>query len=567
MEFGGAFLMGYVLFSADLSEKSDIFPLFTPSNDVSRRYNIYETYLGQHPASNTYWNDWGGYYDNPVINQVEMYVGSVHLIRVDSLDDCCSQENSIYDATTAGTVYINVPMHTWLYEDIKTNFRKAVSFLSGAKNPNNPSDDVFNNEHWPIRLEVPKFTVKLSDVINGLTKYSTFDFILHNEDGYFDDIEETNFFNAPSYIRKSWKENPTADDFISIRYGMVESIKVTDNTMTVSCADIFRALEEPVSKVVKDLFSDYAVENQDENLPVVYGQVNIPLIEIVKKDDIQAGQYVAGENITQVLAVYDKDGNLINPALYSFSNGVITSTEDNVKSAVVTGNTDNRIGEVIIDIITSKTKLTYINTFFDLPEVEQYKNNSPRINIAFTGGTVNEAVKQSLSSDMVFLIQKNDGRFTLRKWGETYNTFNLNKWKITKFPVKDYKEAQKNYLSSCIIKYNYDFTNKIHNNSLLYNEDEDTAEITYSKVLRKEFKTFLINENDAYNLGENLSNRFSTLKETVQLAVGNNTAEINLLDTVTLELNINGRVFSKYTTWIVKEIDPAQDVILLENSE
>jgi hypothetical protein len=124
--------MGYVLFSADLSEKSDIFPLFTPSNDVSRVYNIYETYLGQHPNGNTYWNDWGGYYDNPVINQVEMYVGSVHLIRVDSLNDCCLQENSIYDETTAGTVYINVPMHTWLYEDIKTNFRKAVSFLSGA---------------------------------------------------------------------------------------------------------------------------------------------------------------------------------------------------------------------------------------------------------------------------------------------------------------------------------------------------------------------------------------------------------------------------------------------------
>jgi hypothetical protein len=46
--------------------------------------------------------------------------------------------------------------------------------------------------------------------------------------------------------------------------------------------------------------------------------------------------------------------------------------------------------------------------------------------------------------------------------------------------------------------------------------------------------------------------------------VGHDTSEINLLDTIELELHINGRVFSKYDTWIVKEIDPAQDVLILE---
>jgi hypothetical protein len=86
----------------------------------------------------------------------------------------------------------------------------------------------------------------------------------------------------------------------------------------------------------------------------------------------------------------------------------------------------------------------------------------------------------------------------------------------------------------------------------------------YNKLVRKEFETYLTTDTDAYNLGEKLSDRFSVLREIVQVGVGYDTSEINLLDTVELELNINGRIFSKYTTWIVKEIDPAQDILVLE---
>jgi hypothetical protein len=547
-----------VLFSASLSEDTEFKLLFTPSNDVSRKYNVYETHLGPYPVENTYWNIWGGYYDNPIINQVEIYIGITHLIRVESLADCCEQENSLYDEPDAGTVYINVPKHTWLYDDIKTNYRKTVSFLSGPKIPNNPSYNIFNNQLWPIKLEVPKFTVKLSDVINGLTKYSTFDFTLFNDDGYFDDVEVTNFFNSPSYIRKAWKENPQESDFISIRYGMVESIKIDNKKMTVSCADLFRTLDEPVNKVVKDLFPA-AIKNQDENLPVVYGQAIIPIIEINET------KYVTCENIepgNAVAAVYDKDGNSVS---FNFDPDTkIITGANNVKSALVTGNSNNKIGDVIKDIIVSKTKIEYIPSFFDITEFDAYIADSPRINIAFTDGTVNDAVKKALSSDMVFLIQKNDGKFTLRQWGKTYDTFTIHNWEITKFPVKNYKDAQTNYLSSCLIKYNYNFSNKEHKNTLLYDENEDTAEITYSKLVRKEFETYLTNEIDAFNLGATLSDRFSTLKETVQVAVGYNTSEVNLLDTVKLELIINDRTFSKNNTWIVKEIDPAQDVLTLE---
>jgi hypothetical protein len=105
--------MGGVIFTADLAEDTDAILSFTPSNDVSREYNVYESYLGVYPDS-SYWLDWGGWYDNPIVNQIELYIGTHHLYRVDSLDDCCERPWSIYDEPTAGTVYINVPMHTWL---------------------------------------------------------------------------------------------------------------------------------------------------------------------------------------------------------------------------------------------------------------------------------------------------------------------------------------------------------------------------------------------------------------------------------------------------------------------
>jgi hypothetical protein len=337
---------------------------------------------------------------------------------------------------------------------------------------------------------------------------------------------------------------------------MVESIKIDNKTMNVSCADIFRTLEEPVSKVVKDLIPS-AVENRDKNVPVIYGEVNISLIKTGENI------YIAGENIVSVLSVYDDDGVSVTFSFNS-STGIISVPTNDAKSAKVIGNTNKRIGQIITDLIAKKTSIKYVSSFWDLVETDNYINNSPEINIAFDGGTVQSAIKNALSSDTVFLIQKNDGRFSLREWNKIYNTFNLKSWEITKFPIKDYSDAQKNYLSSCIIQYDYTFSNKTYNSVLLYNNDEAKAEETYNKLVRKEFNTYLINETDAFNLGAKLSDRFSTLRETVQVGIGHDTSEINLLDTVELELNINGRKFSKYTTWIVKEIDPAQDILTLE---
>jgi hypothetical protein len=547
-----------VLFSAALSESKETFIYFTPS--LNRKFNIYESYLGKYPQS-SYWVDtWGGYFDTPVSNQVELFIGGNYLQRVYSLSDCQNTENSIYDPETAGTVYINVPKHPWLYDANRVNYRETRNFLSAPKNPSNPSDDVFDGEHWPVRLETPKLPIKLSDVINGLTKYSTFDFTLWNDDGYFDNIETTNYFNAPSYIRKTWKENPAASDFIPIRYGMVETIKVNEKTMTITCADLFRSLEEPVCKLVKDVFPP-AVENINEKVPIVYGQVTIPLIKI------NENQYIACENLTGAAALFDKDGNLIPSSswTYNLTTKIITTSVENVKYLSVAGNTaDKTIGGIIKDVIISRTKLSYTPSFFDLNETDYYVSNSPQINIAFTDGTVRDAIGKALKSDMAFLIQKNDGRFTIREWGKTYNSFDIDSWTITKFPIRDYSEAQKSWFSSCLIRYNYNFYEKEFKNSVVYDNDEGALERRYGKQLRKEFDTFLTSSTNASNLGIKLSGRFSILRETVQVAVGQDTSNINLLDTVNLKLNINGRIFSSYERWVVKEIDTAQDILTME---
>jgi hypothetical protein len=538
-----------VLFSASLTE-DDRFTISATPADVNRQYNVYEMYLGEH-LTDSYWIDWGGWYDNPIVNQVELYIGQF-LVRVNSLEDCCITPFSVYDEATAGTTYFNVPIHPWLYDDINITFRKLITFLSGAKDPDNPPDNVFNNERWPVRLEVPKFTVKLSDVISGLTKYSTFSFSLFNDDGFFDYIT-TDYFNTPAYIKKTWKDKPSAADFITIRYGLVESIKIDNTKMTVSCADLFRTLEEPISLVVADIIS-MANENQDEELPLIYGTVNIPLIKI------DADKYLAGENITSVINVYDKDGNIVEA---SFNNSTkIITTDAEAEYATVVGNTNNKIGQIIVDLITTKTNIQYNDSFWDVEETNHYITNSYPINIALTGRQVKDAVKDVLVSDMAFLVQKNDGRFTLRKWGEQYNNFVIKK--ITKFPSKDYADAQKNYFSSCIIEYNYDEEAEEYKNKILFRDNEEEAEKRYNKKIRKTFSTHLINEGDAIELAGKLSGRFTALKEVVKISVGFDTSEINLLDTVELDLTINGRKFSDNTVWVVTEIDPAQDTLTLE---
>jgi hypothetical protein len=54
------------------------------------------------------------------------------------------------------------------------------------------------------------------------------------------------------------------------------------------------------------------------------------------------------------------------------------------------------------------------------------------------------------------------------------------------------------------------------------------------------------------------------MKDTARVSVGTDTSGFNLLDTVVMKLAVNGRKYSDNERWAVKEIDPAQDRLVLE---
>ena len=90
------------------------------------------------------------------------------------------------------------------------------------------------------------------------------------------------------------------------------------------------------------------------------------------------------------------------------------------------------------------------------------------------------------------------------------------------------------------------------------------AESRYKKLVRTTFETNLTSENDARAFAVLLSDRYSLLKQTIKIAIGKDTSNMNLLDTVVIDLNVNGRQFSNANTFYIKEINPSQDSLVLE---
>jgi len=540
-----------ILFSAELSKKTEYNPIAgTPSNDHDRNYNIYELHTGERPRE-SYWIDWGGFYDNVTANQVELYF-SGFLRRANSFEELYITEKSLF--ISDDFVYFNIPMHPWLYRETEAALRQRLGFLSGPKDPYNPSDNIIDDEIFETRLVVPAFNIKLSDAISGLTKYSTFEFTLLNNDGYFDETDSINYFNAPVYIKKSWKENPESSDFITIRAGFVENVKIDEKSVTFSCADKFRSLEEPVCNVINERsYIDVLESAIGKEIPVVYGEAEINLI------DIGENRYVAAEYVSYVYGVYNSNGEDIP---YSFNNGIISAEKASYSKIV--GYLNNKIGEIIIDLVGRKSILPYTETNWDKNETDEYIEESPEINITIKSGAVNTAIKKILQSDMAFLIQKNSGEFTLRKWDKIYDYHEIGFWKTTQYPKKDYNDAQQQFFTSCIIKYNLNERTSNYEKQLLYDVNESESEGLYNKKYRETYETNLINEIDVFILATALSNRFSFLKDSLTLATGEEISAYNLLDFVKLNININDRKYSKNNYWIVKEIDPAQDRLILE---
>ena len=74
----------------------------------------------------------------------------------------------------------------------------------------------------------------------------------------------------------------------------------------------------------------------------------------------------------------------------------------------------------------------------------------------------------------------------------------------------------------------------------------------------------MLDAQQAKALAERLGNRFCELKDTVRVGVGADTSLFSLLDVVQMRIRVNDREYSDNETWIIRELDPAQDILVLE---
>jgi hypothetical protein len=598
---------GFMNFMAQLALRHDGMILPTPSSRFSRAYNIYELDIKDRRTESNWWTDWGGTMDEFYGNNIELYY-STFLERVNTSEELLLTENSIWTDLSAKMVYMNLPKHPWLYADHETEIEDVKSFLSYALNQKNPSNNIILGDVALTKFETPSFTVNISDNISGVTLSQGFTVDLHNDDGYFEDDDKWDVFNTPVYIRKTTKENPQYEDFRIIRYGNAGATEIGFDNFSIDCDDRFTGMTQPVCDVGED----------GKNIPRAYGVVKI------KPGKIDNNTYLAATGARSVVSLTDKDGIGIpftfnsetmrisydygavngvydkdnNPLTYTYSGGILTVdqtgnppkypavgrvtasgigdigfkynsqtgviTFNDAESAVINGFSANRIGEVIKDILLSRANLLYNASNVNVPEFDWYVTNSPRVNIVFTGSDVKKAIDDVLKSDMAYFIQQTDMRFTIRKWGRTYATHTIDKWAYTQKPVKDFNNAQRNYFSSCTIKYNY--VDKDTYSAYFYGDNEIAAEDRYRKKYFEDskFVTNLTTEADARALAILLSNRFTFMKQHIKVAVGIDTVGFELLDKVMADLTINGRQFSKATQFIITGINPASDILELE---
>jgi len=547
-------------FLVEVAQRFEAPVLPTPSNSrevegvkITRQDNVYEINIYTPPKS-SYWTEWGGEYDNLVGTQVDLYY-SRFLTKANTIEEMKTEPYSMY-LSDDFFVFMNIPNHPWLFPDHSAEGENTIPFLYSALDPDNPSNNTIRDVIAPVRLELPNLNIKLSDNINGVILNQAFSVSLHNNDGFFDDEVLWNLFNTPVYLRKAFVKNPKYKDFKIIRSGLVENTTIDFSNIRIDISDKYRAMDNPVCEIIKAanypglLIDDKAL---NKNIPVVYGRMK------VKLQKLNDTAYLAAEYISDIIGVYDSDGNAL-AHWFNSATKVITSS-DNADTAVIIGYPKNKISEIIKDLATRKAGIGSGGTNWNVPEYERYNEMSYSLNIAIESRDVKNAIQKVLKSDMAFFIQQSSGRFTIRRYGTRYAEHRIPSWAITKRPKKTWGTAQENYFSSCII--NYDFEDDIFK-SLLFSDMENEAEGIYRRRVRKTFDTDLSNAEEARELAETLSKRYTSMKQTLKLSVGIDTSEYELLDWIICDNNINDRKFSGGEYFIIKEINPAQDMLTLE---
>jgi hypothetical protein len=638
-----------VNYLVEINSRASFKPVIaTPADWISRQYDLYYIDL-QSPRKipgykKTYWEEWGGWYNMPDSARVEVYIMD-WMERTDIFNEILTTPLLFYVDEKARRLYFNAPKHPWLYETWETQLTKTEGFLHTAKNQQNPSDTYINDDYLRVILDEPSDNRKLPDPIHGVDLFLSFSIKLNNASG-FELLDTELYFNGPARLYKTLKDMPSYSDFIMIRTGIVDDISITKDSVTFTCAEKYRTLEQNVCKTItSDEWVINTLEAAGKSLPIIFGRQETQLIKIMDNtmarfivEIPEAGEEEKIENaknadFTTIVGVYDKDGNRLeyeidglyiiaentaetlvysrvrntgqedeyipideeitvnlqksadmpvrflaaeyitrihgvydredNPLDFTLNGLVITAPRE-ADYAVVEGYANNRLGDIVIHLISIKGGVLYTNTFWDVAETDAYRNTSPRLNIAIKSGTVRSAINEVLKSDMVFLIQKNNARFTLRSWGKQYGVFNIDEYLITQEPSKNWKDAQKYWFSSCVVKYSKNDRTGGFDNQIFLKDKENDIQEKYNKKTTAEFETRLTRAEDARNLAARLAARFNYLKETVTIGVGKDTSEINQLDTVMITISVNDRLYSHVKKWIVKEIDPAQDKMTLE---
>lgn len=554
---------GPILFLAELFERTDFPPEGAiAADDINRIYNVYVLDLEVPDNPETiYWvTAFSGNYNDLLDTGYVQIILDQYLQKVESEADMLDTEKSYY--SDGKKIYMNLPKKPWQYKSTNTEILTVRGFSSGPKSPDNPSDTRYGAFNYPTRLEIPSVGARLSNPISGINFFLGWNITLRNDDGYFDNPSENKFFNTPVNLLKTTVQNPSLSDFNTIRYGLATTQDSDYDSFKINIHDITRELEEEVC----DKFSTSQFTNCPDNvlgkdIPRIWGSVLG--IELFKIDSTDESKFYAGDGVTAVSMVYDKDGNSLS-FTFDSETGIITEATEEAATVDVTGSANNMIGEMIADILEERSNIFYNPSSWDTDEADEYVNDSPTVDFYFKGGDVKKFISDLLKNDMAFLVQKNDGKLTLRKWGTTYDTHTIPSWTITGKPLRNFDDAKENFLSALRINYQKNIKAGTFGKSYYDESQQDSIFEEYHKKKLAEYELQLSEDTEVEALGDALLDRFGTMKETVEIALGYDTANINLLDTVYLELTINDRKFSNINGWIVKAVDTAQDKLTLE---
>jgi hypothetical protein len=301
------------------------------------------------------------------------------------------------------------------------------------------------------------------------------------------------------------------------------------------------------------------------------GLATFTLYRQATSGDISYGSFKV-ENTEDSQFQYDDNGfNFLvevgSTAFIVGDNFIIEFEAEDAETADVTGYADNTIGQIITREIEEKSNTQYTSSNWDTVETDAYKTNSAEIGLYIDDGNVRDLISEALKNDSAFLITKNSGHLTIRRWGDLYGIHAIPSWKIMQIPTKGTQDSKSLYNSSVVVRYNKDIDLGTYRNKLLDTSRELELEDKYNKRVRKTYDTVLTSAVDAQDLADLMISRFGDIPEVVSVKLGADTTGINLLDSVVLELKINDRKFSDKVFWVVTAVNPAQDELELWSVE